>query len=159
MVSISKLISTFFYIGLFPKAPGTIASFVTVLFWVLFNSFNIKLYFVIIVLILFSLSFYFVDEYLLDNDNKDPKEVVIDEVVGQWIAVLPLALFPLNSGSSYALWFMALIIFRLLDITKPGLIGWADRKNTPISVMLDDLIAGAMTAAIIYLIFILLKWI
>ena len=54
---------------------------------------------------------------------------------------------------------MALIIFRVLDITKPGLIGWADRKNTPISVMLDDLIAGAMTAAIIYLTFILLKWI
>ena len=84
---------------------------------------------------------------------------MIDEVIGQWIAVLPMSLLPLNSGSSYALWFIALIIFRVLDITKPGLIGWADRKNTPLSVMLDDLIAGVMTAAIIYLTFILLKWI
>ena len=155
----SKLISTFFYIGYLRPAPGTWGSITALII-----SFGIIQYsgiFVLIIAILFGffIGWIAVEKQTLNKRSHDPSEIVIDEVVGQWIAVLPLALLPLNSGSSYTLWFMSLIIFRVLDITKPGLIGWADRKNTPLSVMLDDLIAGAMTAAIIYLTFILLIWI
>ena len=155
----SKLISTFFYIGYLRPAPGTWGSLIALIisFGIIQHSGILLL--IITILFGFFIGWIAVAKQTLNKRIHDPSEIVIDEVVGQWIAVLPLALLPLNSGSSYALWFMALIIFRVLDITKPGLIGWADRKNTPISVMLDDLIAGAMTAAIIYLTFILLKWI
>lgn len=155
----SKLISTFFYIGYLRPAPGTWGSLIALIisFGIIQHSGILLL--IIAILFGFFIGWIAVAKQTLNKRIHDPSEIVIDEVVGQWIAVLPLALLPLNSGSFYALWFMALIIFRVLDITKPGLIGWADRKNTPISVMLDDLIAGAMTAAIIYLTFILLKWI
>ena len=155
----SKLISTFFYIGYLRPAPGTWGSLIALIisFGIIQHSGILLL--IIAILFGFFIGWIAVAKQTLNKRIHDPSEIVIDEVVGQWIAVLPLALLPLNSGSSYALWFMALIIFRVLDITKPGLIGWADRKNTPLSVMLDDLIAGAMTAAIIYLTFILLKWI
>ena len=155
----SKLISTFFYIGYLRPAPGTWGSLIALIisFGIIQHSGILLL--IIAILFGFFIGWIAVAKQTLNKRIHDPSEIVIDEVVGQWIAVLPLALLPLNSGSSYSLWFMALIIFRVLDITKPGLIGWADRKNTPISVMLDDLIAGAMTAAIIYLTFILLKWI
>ena len=152
----SKLISTFFYIGYLRPAPGTWGSLIALIisFGIIQHSGILLL--IIAILFGFFIGWIAVAKQTLNKRIHDPSEIVIDEVVGQWIAVLPLALLPLNSGSSYALWFMALIIFRVLDITKPGLIGWADRKNTPISVMLDDLIAGAMTAAIIYLTFILI---
>ena len=147
MISISKLISTFFYIGLFPKAPGTLASFVTVLFWVLFISFNIKLYFVIIVLILFTLSFYFVDEYLLDNESKDPKEVVIDEVIGQSI---PLIAVPFSDDLVTI--FLIFIFFRFFDILKIYPINLIEKINGSKGVILDDVLAGIYTAALVSII-------
>ena len=155
----SKLISTFFYIGYLRPAPGTWGSLTALIISFGIIQYSSILLLIIAILFGFFIGWIAVAKQTLNKRIHDPSEIVIDEVVGQWIAVLPLALLPLNSGSSYTLWFMALIIFRVLDITKPGLIGWADRKNTPLSVMLDDLIAGAMTAAIIYLTFILLKWI
>jgi phosphatidylglycerophosphatase A len=69
---------------------------------------------------------------------------VIDEFAGQWIAMLPLATAtPLGLLAAFAL-------FRLLDITKPGPIGWADRQHGAAGVMADDLIAGAIAAGIIW---------
>ncbi len=70
----------------------------------------------------------------------DPGWVVIDEVAGQWLALLPLARpTPLGLLAAFAL-------FRLLDITKPGPIGWADRQHGAIGVMADDVIAGGIAA-------------
>jgi len=75
----------------------------------------------------------------------DPPEVVIDEVAGQWVALC----FP-----SFAFWYMGLdhlpypaliaafVFFRLFDVWKPWVIGWADRRGDPAGVMLDDLLAG-----------------
>lgn len=147
MVLISKIISTFFYIGFFPKAPGTVASLVTVLFWVLFISFNIKPYFIIIVLILFILSFYFVDEYLLDNESKDPEEVVIDEVVGQSI---PLIAIPFSDDLVTI--FLIFIFFRFFDILKIYPINLIEKINGSKGVMLDDVLAGIYTTAIVSII-------
>lgn len=155
----SKLVSTFFYIGYLRPAPGTWGSLIALIISFGIIKYSGILGLIIAILFGFFIGWIAVAKHTLNKSSHDPAEVIIDEVVGQWIAVLPMALLPLNSSSSYTLWFMALIIFRVLDITKPGLIGWADRKNTPLSVMLDDLIAGAMTAVIIYLTFILLKWI
>jgi phosphatidylglycerophosphatase A len=74
----------------------------------------------------------------------DPGWVVIDEVVGQW-----LALFGLARASITGL-LAAFVIFRALDIAKPGPIGWADRQSGAAGVMADDVIAGAITAGILW---------
>jgi phosphatidylglycerophosphatase A len=74
----------------------------------------------------------------------DPGWVVIDEVAGQWLALLGLAR-PTLAGLA-----AALALFRLLDIFKPGLIGWADRQGGWVGVMADDLAAGAFAAGILW---------
>jgi phosphatidylglycerophosphatase A len=74
----------------------------------------------------------------------DPGWVVIDEVAGQWIAMLGLARpSPLGLLAAF-------LLFRLLDITKPGPIGWADRQHGPAGIMADDIIAGAIAAGILW---------
>ena len=71
----------------------------------------------------------------------DPGWVVIDEVAGQWITLLAL---PRPTAWGVA---AAFLLFRLLDIAKPGPIGWADRRHGALAVMGDDVIAGIVGAA------------
>ena len=73
----------------------------------------------------------------------DPGWVVIDEFAGQWIALLAL---PRPSWLGLA---VAFALFRLLDITKPGPVGWADRQHGAVGVMADDVIAGALAAGLV----------
>ncbi len=73
----------------------------------------------------------------------DPGWVVIDEIAGQWITMLALPRPALPGLAA------AFLLFRVLDITKPGPIGWADRRHGPLAVMGDDLIAGAIGAALL----------
>jgi phosphatidylglycerophosphatase A len=74
----------------------------------------------------------------------DPGWVVIDEVAGQWLTLLAL---PSPSLRGVAAGFL---LFRVLDIAKPGPIGWADRRAGPLAVMADDVIAGLIGAALLY---------
>lgn len=79
------------------------------------------------------------------NIEDDPGWVVIDEFAGQFIALLGLAHI-----TPYGL-IIAFVSFRLLDILKPGPIGWADRRKGPVGVMLDDIFAGIGSAIIVWL--------
>ena len=88
MKSLSKFVVTISYIGLFPFASGTFASIATVIIWILFIKSDLLIYFALISVFLFIISFHFIDIYLSDNADKDPKEVVIDEFVGQSIPLL-----------------------------------------------------------------------
>lgn len=94
-----------------------------------------------------------IERYVEDVLEEDPSEVVIDEVVGMWVALWPISYGADAVGVSVlALWpgiVTAFVLFRLLDITKPGPIGWADRRGGPTGVMLDDLFAGALTAILV----------
>jgi phosphatidylglycerophosphatase A len=74
----------------------------------------------------------------------DPGWVVVDEFAGQWTAMLTLAR-PSLAGLA-----AAFVLFRLLDITKPGPVGWADRRHDATGVMADDLIAGAIVAGLLW---------
>ena len=74
----------------------------------------------------------------------DPGWVVIDEFAGQWLALCGLSHVSLPGLLT------AFVIFRLLDITKPGPIGWADRQHGAAGVMADDVIAGGITAGILW---------
>jgi phosphatidylglycerophosphatase A len=75
--------------------------------------------------------------------DADPGWVVIDEIAGQWLTLLGLS-HPTVRGV-----IAAFLLFRLLDIAKPGPVGWADRRAGPIAVMGDDVIAGALGAALL----------
>lgn len=87
----------------------------------------------------------------ITTTDPDPSHVVIDEVAGQWVALLPIGFGAVQAGVSYGAlwpgWVAAFVFFRLFDIWKPGPVGWADRRPGATGVMLDDLIAGAMAAA------------
>lgn len=73
----------------------------------------------------------------------DPGWVVIDEFAGQWLALLGLArVSPLGVA-------LAFLLFRLFDITKPGPVGWADRRHDAFGLMADDVIAGLLAAAVL----------
>ena len=76
--------------------------------------------------------------------SDDPGWVVIDEVAGQWIALLGLA------RPSFTGLLAAFVLFRILDIAKPGPIAWADRQHGPVGVMADDLIAGGIAALMLW---------
>lgn len=91
-----------------------------------------------------------------DQHDLDPSHIVIDEVVGQWIALFPLSAGLWFAGAPGHLfpwpgWVSAFLLFRLFDIWKPGPVGWADRRKGPTGVMLDDVVAGAMAAAVVAL--------
>ena len=81
-----------------------------------------------------------------------PSHIVIDEVVGQWIALMPLSAGLWFAGAPPQLfpwpgWVVGFLLFRLFDIWKPGPVGWADRRKGPTGVMLDDVVAGAARRA------------
>ncbi len=74
----------------------------------------------------------------------DPGWVVIDEFAGQWVALLGLARPGLAGLAA------AFVLFRVLDIAKPGPVGWADRQKGAAGIMGDDVIAGAIVAGILW---------
>jgi phosphatidylglycerophosphatase A len=142
------LFVTCFGIGSFRFAPGTITSFITTIF--LFSLFHvIKLSsstILIALLLVFVYSFYAVSEYIKDNENKDPKEVVVDEFIGQSI---PIYLYEIahstmkHSQDSVLFYLYIFILFRYFDIKKPFPVSYFDKKfKNSFGVILDDVVAG-----------------
>ena len=79
----------------------------------------------------------------------DPDWIVIDEFAGQWIAMLPLALLEPGAAWNPASLALGFATFRLLDIAKPGPVGWADRQEGAAGVMADDVVAGLLAAGVV----------
>lgn len=146
----AKITATVFYVGYMKPAPGTWGSIAALpMAWLIYELGGLWLFAVAIPAAY--IKGYLATKWMTEgSDNHDPSEIVIDEVVGQWIALVPVFIGAMHAGvSSLALWpgwIVALILFRLFDITKPGPVGWADRKDNATGVMLDDVIAGIMAA-------------
>ena len=113
MRTFSKLFSTLLNLGFLPYAPGTIASAVTVVFWYMFIQFFSIYFFAIFVLIITILSIYLVNIYLEDLLSEDPREVVVDEFIGQSIPLM----FLTHNTEIFEILF-AFICFRIFDIYK-----------------------------------------
>ena len=148
MNKINYLFVTLFGIGKLKKIPGSYASLVTTIF--LFFLFHILNFspniFLIAIIIIFLISLYAVNIFIKNLDNKDPKEVVIDEFIGQSI---PIYLYEISHGTEkstdeaiifYAVCF---VLFRFFDIKKPFPVSFFDRnfKNS-FGVIMDDVCAG-----------------
>lgn len=90
---------------------------------------------------------------MAETGTHDPSWIVIDEVAGQWIALLPVAFGAWRAEVPVtALWpgiVVAFLAFRLFDIWKPGPIGTADARDDATGVMLDDIWAGAFAAVVV----------
>ena len=145
--TINYLFVTCFGIGSFRFAPGTITSLITAIFlYSLFHIINLSnKAILIILLIVFLYSFYAVSEYIKNNENKDPKEIVVDEFIGQSI---PIYLYEISHGikkdSQEAILFYLyiFILFRYFDIKKPFPVSFFDKKfKNSFGVIMDDVVA------------------
>ena len=145
---INTLFVTMFGIGKLPKIPGTFGSLATIIIlFIFFHIFNISSNLILLFLIvIFSLSFIAVGSHIKDNENKDPKEVIIDEFIGQSI---PIYLYEISHGTEKSLdeaiifYGVCFILFRFFDIIKPFPVSYFDKnfKNS-FGVIMDDVCAG-----------------
>ncbi|WP_341750794.1 phosphatidylglycerophosphatase A [Candidatus Tisiphia endosymbiont of Sialis lutaria] len=176
----AEFIVTFFYIGKIKYCPGTFGSLAAfpLCYWILYLSMQAELINLIIInllicLLLFILGTYFSSIYIQYSKQDDPKEVVIDEVVGQMLTLIlsfPSVFFMNYSGltkylSSPVLNFIFLLalpfaLFRLFDIIKPWPINWLDANiKGGIGVMVDDIAAAIFASVMHYAItFSLIDW-
>ncbi len=144
----NTLFVTMFGLGKLPKIPGTFGSLATIIIlYFLFHIFNLSSNLILIgFLIIFILSFIAVAIHIKDSENKDPKEVVIDEFIGQSI---PIYLYEISHGTQKfadeALIFygVCFLLFRIFDILKPFPVSYFDKnfKNS-FGVIMDDVCAG-----------------
>lgn len=140
-LKISEIIGTVFYVGRFPFAPGTMGSLVALLVWYILKPLMIDPLFLLITGGVFFIGIA-VSTVLIDIWNeKDPKEIVIDEWVGMWIS---LYLVPHT-----ILWgLVAFFFFRVFDIFKPGPVQVMDDMDDAIGVMMDDVVAGILACLV-----------
>ena len=137
-----------FGLGRIPKIPGTFGSFATViLLYIFFHILDLSSILIsVFLIIIFVFSFKAVALHIKDNANKDPKEVVIDEFIGQSI---PIYMYEISHGTEksfdeaiifYAVCF---ILFRFFDIVKPFPVSFFDKKfKNSFGVIMDDVCAG-----------------
>ena len=146
--NINTYFVTMFGIGRIPKIPGTFGSLATViLLYIFFHILNLSpiIIFSFLIIVLF-FSFIAVAIHISDNANKDPKEVVIDEFIGQSI---PIYMYEISHGteksSNEAIIFYGacFILFRFFDIVKPFPVNFFDKKfKNSFGVIMDDICAG-----------------
>lgn len=137
----SRVVASFGGIGFWPVGPGSAGSAVAVVLgaamlqgpaWLL----------PVAAAVTAAAGFVCIPRAVTDRDA-DPGWVVIDEVAGQWIALLGLG------TPSWPGLLLAFALFRMIDIWKPGPVGWADRQHGAFGIMVDDLVAGAMVALVL----------
>lgn len=147
-MTLSRLVATGFGLGNLRPAPGTWGSL-----GALIAGLAIDYYLGFWALVAATLAatlagFWACAEELRDRPGADPSEIVIDEIAGQWLALLfpAFAFWYIGRAdwavSAYPGWIAAFLFFRLFDIWKPWLVGRADQRHDPAGVMLDDLWAG-----------------
>ena len=146
--NLNTLFVTMFGLGKIPKIPGTFGSLVTVIIlYIFFHILNISPNIILICLIIiFICSFSAVATHIKNNKNKDPKEVIIDEFIGQSI---PIYLYEISHGTTKSpneaiiFYGVCFILFRFFDIAKPFPVSFFDKnfKNS-FGVIMDDVCAG-----------------
>ena len=149
MIKTAEILSTVFYIGRLPIAPGTWCSFIAFLSWYFLRSYIQGVFILYASLVLFFVGVAVTTIYSESIGEEDPPEIVIDEWVGQWIA---LWLIP----HTFIWGFISFILFRMFDIFKPGPVGLMDDIKSGTGIMMDDVIAGILallvTQSLVYFI-------
>ena len=154
---INFLFVTLFGIGKIKKIPGSFASLATALFlFFLFHILNVSPNMVLFsIIVIFFISLYAVSIFIKDLPNKDPKEIVIDEFIGQSI---PICLYevahdmPKETDQVLKFYFIMFILFRIFDIAKPFPVSYYDKnfKNS-FGVIMDDVCASLYVVLVLVL--------
>ena len=137
-----------FGLGKIKLIPGTLGSLATIIIlYILFHALSISPYLILAGLIIISIySFLAITSYIETNENKDPKEIIIDEFIGQSI---PIYLYEISHGTEKSpdeaiiFYGICFILFRFFDIKKPFPVNFIDKnyKNS-FGVIMDDVCAG-----------------
>ena len=146
----SRWIATVCGIGYIKPAAGTWGSVAALpLFWIIDNFLGL-FGIIFFICLIFYLGWKAAEVYSKETKTHDASEIVIDEVIGQFIALLPITLcaylFKEPPGNLWIGWLCAFLLFRVFDILKPGIIGHFDKDNTALSIILDDVFAGLFAA-------------
>ena len=138
--NLSLLIITFFYIGKVRFAPGTFSSLATLLIWILFVPAD---YFIriSITFLLTIIGFIFIKLSLPNFQENDPQSIVIDEVIGMSVALIFI--------NDLSIMIIAFLLFRMLDILKPSIIYYSQHLPGAYGILLDDILAGAITSMLL----------
>ena len=146
--TLNTLFVTMFGLGKLSKIPGTFGSLATIItLYILFHILNLSSNLILIgLMIIFIFSFLAVKSHIKDSENKDPKEVIIDEFIGQSI---PIYLYEISHGTEKSadeaiiFYCICFVLFRFFDIVKPFPVSYFDKnfKNS-FGVIMDDVCAG-----------------
>ena len=141
MRRLATIIATWFGVGYTPKGPGTAGSFAALVCafpaphlipWLALGSIIPAIWAAHV--------------HAKNTNSKDPQEVVVDEVVGQWIAL---------AGATHlhtiAPWLIAFALFRLFDIWKPFPIRQLEKLPGGVGIVMDDVMAGIYAALVMWL--------
>ncbi|WOF73776.1 phosphatidylglycerophosphatase A [Parvibaculaceae bacterium PLY_AMNH_Bact1] len=147
MTRLAELIATWFGSGYLPKAPGTWGSLAALPFaWAILTFFPGPYVLLVASAVLLPVGVWASTRHSETLGTHDAGEIVVDEVVGQWI-VLSVAPFSLLG------WLAAFVLFRIFDVLKPWPISWIDKRiSGGWGIMLDDVAAGLFGALAVSLI-------
>ena len=159
MKKINLLISTFFGNGYVSFIPGTLTSLSTlIILYISFEVFNFKNlnYILILYSIIFFYSFYAVMDSENEFENKDPRQIVIDEVLGQAMPIILIVYLSSNNLINIPVeiyYLISFFLFRFFDIVKPFPVSYFDKQHKNFfGIIMDDIMAGLYTMIIIYII-------
>lgn len=176
MNGLYKFFATFLYTGLIPKAPGTAGSMAAIPFIWAVNELILKVYtfngFITVpdllaflgvhlglCTVLFGFGVFVSGKYAKLTNQEDPKEVVIDEVVGQWLVFIlctPGAIAIITNAGRYAVVIALFVLFRFFDAMKPWPISWFDKNiKGGLGIMVDDVAAAVFASIFFYAVIIL----
>ena len=139
--NLSLFISTFFYIGNIKIAPGTVASFVTLILWWTLIPLDLTIRLLIFIFLLI-VSIIAIEYSLVLFDEKDPQCIVIDEFIGMSIPMLFIVDNIIIAIASF-------MLFRFFDIFKPSIIYYSQHYEGTLGILLDDILAGLLTLLIL----------
>ena len=159
MKKINVLLSTFFGYGYLTKVPGTVSSAVTTIF--IYIAYEILGYAdlkfsIIFFILLFFYSLYAVKDSESEFKNKDPRQIVIDEVLGQSMPLILLLYLNQTNQISISIeiyYILSFVLFRFFDILKPFPVSYFDKNyKNYFGIIMDDIAAGLYSMILIYLI-------
>ena len=146
--TLNTLFVTMFGLGKVSKIPGTLGSLATIIvLYIFFHILNLSSNLILIgLIIIFIISFLAGATHIKESENKDPKEIIIDEFIGQSI---PIYLYEISHGTEKSadeaiiFYGVCFILFRFFDIAKPFPVSFFDKnfKNS-FGVIMDDVCAG-----------------
>ncbi len=136
------LIATWFGSGLLPKAPGTWGSLAALPFAWTIHALLGWPGLALATVVVFFIGIWASNGYIRRLGGDDPGAVVVDEVAGQWLTLIPAAYFMPNNPD-FLVYVIAFVLFRLADIFKPWPASWADKNiKGGLGIMVDDIVAA-----------------